>query len=924
MPIPPGRQGVVHGGQEPVKGATVQLYAVGTAGDGSAATALLSPATTTGADGGFTLTGLYTCPSASALVYLVATGGNPGLGGMANNADLAMMSTLGQCGALGPSTFIVVDELTTVAGVYSLAPFMSSASAVGSVASDASALATAFTVSSELVDTTTGMAPGTGVPAGTLVPVAQIDTIGDILAGCVNSAGGVLGDSSPCGQLLSLTAVSGAAPVTDTVGALLRLAGNPGLNTAALYNLAAPVGPFEPAQPQTPPDLAVRLIVPGGLTVSTTVLNFPATRQGSASPAQTIAFTNNTATPIGIDLPATLASNVNHISGTDPSDFGRGALSNCTTPILAGATCVVSFVFTPAGTGSRSAYLTVNNTSVNPAIGIPMTGLGLEANSGPAYLSTGAAQQTTALNLTSAGTPTNVTLTNNGSMPLTIDSITISNDPASGQAAFSQTNTCGATLAAQSSCTIGISAIATTQPYSTGVLTVGDDAQNGPQTLNLSYSNGFSGPLQMNFGSISIGAQDSLDADGIGGPLDETLNFSVAGPDAADFTNILTSPSPCVIERFQPTCGVAITFLPSALGLRTATLEINGSPFTGMAGVGLPAGVQFSVYSPYNPYSPNSSNPTISSVSFGSINVGQSSPTTLTILNTGTVATTLNAPALSGVNAADFSVTSQCMSSIAPGGTCSVTVTASPSQPTTRMATLTLTDSTLAVQQVLPLAVLGMYTAPVATPSSLTFSYTPLGTISPAQSFMLTSYNNDPVSVKVGLGLLSPFVLTQASTCAQTPCQIYVAYAPTTYTTAYAYAGNSFDNLYVTDLFSGQAFLVSLMGTITPPPVTSWTVLPTSLTFGTQTVGTTSAAQNIVLTNTGNQEIDFSVVEIGYYNYFDYSWVNTCKGVVLAGASCTIPVTFSPAGAGTRPYILEFYSNAPSSPDLITLTGTGQ
>ena len=45
--IPAGSQGVVRGGQQPVTGATVQLYAVGTTGDGSAAMALLSPAAMT-------------------------------------------------------------------------------------------------------------------------------------------------------------------------------------------------------------------------------------------------------------------------------------------------------------------------------------------------------------------------------------------------------------------------------------------------------------------------------------------------------------------------------------------------------------------------------------------------------------------------------------------------------------------------------------------------------------------------------------------------------------------------------------------------------------------------------------------------------------------------------------------------------------
>src|ERR1700693_5105122 len=70
-------RGGVHGGQQPVSGASIQLYAAGATGYGSAATALLTTTVTSGAGGSFTITGDYDCPSASSQVYLVASGGNP-------------------------------------------------------------------------------------------------------------------------------------------------------------------------------------------------------------------------------------------------------------------------------------------------------------------------------------------------------------------------------------------------------------------------------------------------------------------------------------------------------------------------------------------------------------------------------------------------------------------------------------------------------------------------------------------------------------------------------------------------------------------------------------------------------------------------------------------------------------------------------
>jgi hypothetical protein len=799
--IPAGYQGVVHGGQQPVSIAAIQLYAVGVTGDGSAATPLLSPAAITDQNGGFNITKTYACPSASALVYIVATGGNPGLG-TGTNPNLALMAALGQCGNLSASTFIVINELTTVAAVYPLAPFISSPSAVGSAASDAPSLAAAFSIASELVDTSTGAAPGPGVPTGTSVPIAQINTIGNILAACINSAGGVSGDNSACGNLFSLTTSTGLTPATDTITALLHLANNPALNTGPLYSMVTPRAPFQPSQVQTPPDLAVRLAVPSGFTQSPATLNFPATRVGSTSAVQTVTFTNNTAMAIGIDAPAVSAAN-GGISGDDAGDFRLSAATqaSCPTPVLPGATCTVQIVFAPTATGTRDGYYMANNTSANPVLSVPLTGVGLEANAGPATLSSSSS------NLTAAGTPTNVTFTNSGSTVLTIDSITISNDPTSGQPAFTQTNNCGASLAPLANCTIAVSALATSQAYSTGVLTVADDAAFGPQTMNLSYSNGFVGQVLINFLSRSVGTQMAQFVNNIPGYPAPTDTFTIGGVDAADFTVTNSPPNQtCNPSRFFPTCAAQVTFAPTALGLRTATLYVNGSPFGGVIGIGLPAGIQFATA--FNGV-PNAV--PLNSINFNTVVVGQtSSNNTVTINNTGTLPVTINAPVLSGPNASDFHVVSSCTSPVAPNGTCGLVVTASPSQATNRSAILTVTDSTAAVQQTITLTVLGVNPSPSAIPNSLTFPYTPAGTVSASQTFTVTSYNNDAISVAIEDAGAVPFVLTQASSCAQTPCQISVAYAPSG-------SGTSFGNILIKDLFSGQGFTVSVMGTSVPP-----------------------------------------------------------------------------------------------------------
>jgi polygalacturonase len=264
--------GAVHGGQQPVTGSTIQLYAVGTAGDGSPATTLLNGVFTTSDGSGmannfnanagnnfnalpageFTISGDYVCP-AGADVYLVSTGGNPGLTAGSNNQSLALMAALGSCSAPSfGSSFIFVDELTTFGSIAALAPYMSSYSAIGSGSGDASALQTAFNTVSEYTDTSQGIVPGLALAASTYASSYEIQTLGDAISACINSAGGVAGDGSSCGTLFTdTTPTSGTAP-TDTIGAALNIVNNPGLNVCPIYNLVPASPPFQPTLSSCP------------------------------------------------------------------------------------------------------------------------------------------------------------------------------------------------------------------------------------------------------------------------------------------------------------------------------------------------------------------------------------------------------------------------------------------------------------------------------------------------------------------------------------------------------------------------------------------------------------------------------------------------------------------------------------------------
>lgn len=108
-PVPAALRGVVHGGQNPVSGATIQIYAVSTASTAGAATPLISSQVTTAPDGSFDITGLYSCGS-STDVYLTATGGNPGLSGNVNNPVLVLMTAPGPCSSLTAQSYVSITR----------------------------------------------------------------------------------------------------------------------------------------------------------------------------------------------------------------------------------------------------------------------------------------------------------------------------------------------------------------------------------------------------------------------------------------------------------------------------------------------------------------------------------------------------------------------------------------------------------------------------------------------------------------------------------------------------------------------------------------------------------------------------------------------------------------------------------------------
>jgi len=124
----------------------------------------------------------------------------------------------------------------------------------------------------------------------------------------------------------------------------------------------------------------------------------------------------------------------------------------------------------------------------------------------------------------------------------------------------------------------------------------------------------------------------------------------------------------------------------------------------------------------------------------------------------------------------------------------------------------------------------------------------------------------------------------------------------------------------IVDNASGSPQSVSLSGTGTAAVAS---LSSNTLAFGGQPVDTTSAAQVLTLTNTGNASLTVTSLAFTGANPADFAESDTCGGSLAAGAHCTIAILFTPAAAGACSAALSIAYNANGSPQTVSLSGAG-
>jgi Abnormal spindle-like microcephaly-assoc'd, ASPM-SPD-2-Hydin/Beta-propeller repeat len=200
-------------------------------------------------------------------------------------------------------------------------------------------------------------------------------------------------------------------------------------------------------------------------------------------------------------------------------------------------------------------------------------------------------------------------------------------------------------------------------------------------------------------------------------------------------------------------------------------------------------------------------------------------------------------------------------------------------------------------------------------PASLSFGAQTQGTTSAPQTVTLANTGTAALSIS---GITTTGDYSQTNNCGTSlaisaSCAIRVSFTP-------AATGDRTGQLTIADNGPGNTQSVPLDGTGSAPgSAVSASVSPASLSFGSQTQGTTSAAQKVTLANTGAAVLSIS----GITTTGDYSQTNNCGTSLAVSASCLINVSFTPAAAGDRTGQLNIADNAPGTPQAVSLDGTG-
>jgi len=684
------------------------------------------------------------------------------------------------------------------------------------------------------------------------------------------------------------------------------------------------------------------------MSPSTTTLNFGTVPLGGSSAVTPLTITNPGPGDLFVDaMSLSLGDyrdttggpppNTNHWCGIGSDGSGAPQVGPSAIPVPSGSSCVLNLVFTPQNSGARNATLTLidaqspaNGTVINlqgagsvtpPAVNwqfIPTSvlqnapsqlRLSITNNNGATFANTSFTHNLPA-NLVIAATPNAINpagpcvgsffTPSPGATSFTVNGLQV---PTGGTCDFTvdvSSGTVGSypvTMAAGAIVGNVLGVPVSNAASNTATLTVNAPAAPAVQLT----------PGGLNFGSITVGTPAPTQSTLLQNVGTANLVFSGISLTPGDFTQTNTCPLGPPGLPPGANCAFAVNFTPTATGTRSAdiTIATNAAsspdilPLTGN-GVAVPVAI-----------------PSLlpSALTFPTQTVGTTSAAQpVTLSNAGTAPLAI----ASIITEGDFAQSNACPSSLVPSASCNISVTFSPVAPGTRSGFLKVFDDAAGSPHFIPLT--GTATAPpvptISAPTTVSFPPTQVGGVSPPVTVTISNVGGGPLAISAVEVVGSGYAVTSQS-CTSAPvtpsgsCTISITFAPGS-------AGNVVATLRLISNAPASPTLIGLTGEGTAMAVGTLAATPASLDFGTREIGTTTAAQSIVVSNAGSATVAVSGVTASG----DYGQTNNCA-TLASGETCTISVTFTPTATGPRPGSVSVASNASNSPLSVNLSGTG-
>jgi hypothetical protein len=880
-------------------GATCTASVVFTpAAQGTATGVLTIDANVPGGQATVALTGTGAAPAAISLNPLSLNFGTVTVGSTAAAQNIAVSNSGGLTATLQPPTVSGDFQITATTCGGSLAPGVGCTLSIDFTPTAAGIRDGTFSLADSAgtqLASLTGV--GASVATDTLSPASL--TFPGQLVGTASSAQTVtLTNSGDSALTLIAAQVSAGFTLVDGCGTSLsghaacslQVAFAPTASGHLTGSLTVSDAIHSQTQSQTVPLSGIGL-APPGILASPASLTFPGTAVGATSASQTVTLTNSGSGQVTI---ATIAAT---------GDFT--IITNCTGQTLSGsASCGLQIAFSPTATGSRTGVLTLNGSLPNQQATVQLSGTGLAPAAivlTPASLSFG----TVTLGASSAAL--NLTISNTGGVTATLQTPSVTGD-------FSlSANTCGATLAPATGCTVAMLFAPTASGARTGTFSLPTSA--GVQTAALSGTGASPAtdslsPLTLAFASQIVGTASPAQPVTLTNSGDNPLTLIAVSVSNANFTASVSGSNGCgPTLAGHSTCTIAVASTPTLNGPTAATLTVSdqfraqtAAQTVALSGTGVaPPGIGLAP----------------ASISFPATGIGQAAPAqTLQIANSGTGQLTVTSLAISGAQAADFTESDACAGKTLSGtSTCPVQLTFAPSAAGTRTASLTVfasvAGSSTALQGTAALSGTGLAPAAILlTMPQSAFGTVTVGSSSPPVNITISNTGGVPATLQTPT-VTGDFAI-QANTCgaalpASTGCTVAIVFTPTA-------PGTRTGTFSITDSAGTQT--ASLTGT--GASAATDTLSPLTLTFAPQIVATSSATQPVTLTNSGDNALSLIAVSVSGTGF---NAANGCGPTLAGHTACTIAVAFTPTAIGAASGTLTVSDQLRSQ--TVALSGTG-